>query len=178
MNEFPIHRNYPTWYVSDVRITLSTLISSCPSGFAPGQAVGRQAQGTGVSLTSPTSSSLMGKHTLIPCNSAPWAWDDVSNSQQGLLLLNCFYGQGSKRMKTTFPTQLSQPPISVPGTPQLCFKTMTFDFTSKHSSCRNTTSYLDIQKQGFQAGWLAGSLSLSLWLAGAGSLSLSLDLNF
>lgn len=83
----------------------------------------------------------------------------VSNSQQVLLLLNCFYGQGCKRMKTTFPTQLSQPPISVPGPPQLCFKTVTFDFTSKLSSCRNTSSYLDIWREGFQAGWLAGSLS-------------------
>lgn len=116
-------------------------------------------QGIGVLLTSQISCSLMGKDTLILCNSAPWAWDDVSNSQQVFLLLNCFYGQGSKRMKTTFPTQLPQPLISVPGTPQLCFKTMTFDFTSKHSSCRNTSSYLGIWKEGFQASWLAGSLS-------------------
>lgn len=45
---------------------------------------------------------------------------------------------------------------------QLCFKIKASDFAAKNASCRKTSSYLVIWKEGFGAGWLALSFSFSL----------------
>lgn len=81
--------------------------------------------------------------------------------QQVFLLINCFYGQSTKRIKTAFRMQPPCSPTSIyVAHIKLCFKTMTFELHLQEHFSQENQKLTWYQKRWF-TGWLAISLCRS-----------------